>query len=403
MAAAARGDASAEESLSASIERIEGLAGRLNEVRREIAKVIVGQDRVVEEILITLIAGGHALLEGVPGLAKTLLVSTVARITSLTFQRIQFTPDLMPADITGTQVIQSVGATGERRLVFRPGPIFAGVVLADEINRSPPKTQAALLEAMQERQVTAGGARHPLPAPFFVLATQNPIEQEGTYPLPEAQRDRFLFHIKVDYPTLEEEHGIIQRTAGTVIPPEAPAPATAAAARRGFWKGARGAARAPTPPPPAPLPVVGPMEDPSPILSAREILLLQRILRALPVSDYLARFATALVRSTRPAGRSASDEVKSWVAWGAGPRAAQALIFAAKARALLAGRFAVTRADLRSIALPALRHRVIPNFRAEAEGVGADEIVGLVLDAASIASPHPKASIDARTKKLLRL
>ncbi len=349
------------ESLAESLERIEKLRSRILQVKEEIAKAIVGQDRVVDEILMTLLAGGHALLEGVPGLAKTLLVSTVARITSLTFQRIQFTPDLMPADITGTHVIQIVPGTGERKLVFRHGPIFAGVVLADEINRSPPKTQAALLEAMQERQVTAGGIRHPLPAPFLVLATQNPIEQEGTYPLPEAQRDRFLFHIVVDYPSGDEEHQIVVRTTGAAG------------------------------------------EDLQSVLSGEEILLLQRVVRALPFSDHLLRYAAGLVRRTRPAGRFAPPEVKRWVAWGAGPRATQALVLAGKARALIAGRYAVTRADLRAIALPALRHRIIPNFRAEAEGIGSDEIIRVILASTPIATVSQAATYDARTKKLLRL
>jgi MoxR-like ATPase len=349
------------ETLARSLERIHGLGERAAAVRREIAKAIVGQDRVVEEILIALLAGGHALLEGVPGLAKTLLVSTVARVTDLSFNRIQFTPDLMPADITGTQVIQPSPASGERTLGFRPGPIFASVILADEINRTPPKTQAALLEAMQEGQVTAGGVKHPLPHPFLVLATQNPIEQEGTYPLPEAQRDRFLFHVAVDYPSLDEERGIVIRTTGL------------------------------------------PQEGPRPVLSAQEILALKRIVRALPVSDPLTRYATDLVRHTRPDDPSAPEEVKRWVAWGAGPRAVQALLLAGKARALLQGRFAVTRADLRAVALPALRHRLVPNFRAEAEGIGSDELVGFVLGTSLAGLRQEIQAYDARTRKLLRL
>jgi len=349
-----------DETLAASLQRIDGLKEQFRGVRGEIARVIVGQDRVVGEILITLLAGGHALLEGVPGLAKTLLVSTVARITSLDFQRIQFTPDLMPADITGTQMIQMVPETGERRLVFRRGPIFAGVVLADEINRSPPKTQAALLEAMQERQVTAGGGRHPLPSPFLVLATQNPIEQEGTYPLPEAQRDRFLLHVVVDYPAAGEERDILLRTTGTAV------------------------------------------QELKPVISGQEILLLQRIVRALPFGDQLMRYAATLVRRTRPDSRLAPPEVKRYVGWGAGPRATQALILAGKARALLSGRFAVTRADLRAVALPALRHRIIPNFRAEAEGITSDEIIRVVLASTPIAPLPRTGSQDGRTKKLLR-
>jgi MoxR-like ATPase len=349
-----------EERLARSLERIEGLCAQARSVRAEIAKTIVGQDRVVEEILIALLAGGHVLLEGVPGLAKTLLVSTVARVTSLTFSRIQFTPDLMPADITGSQVIQSARGLSERRLHFRRGPLFAGVVLADEINRTPPRTQAALLEAMQEGQVTAGGIRHPLPSPFFVLATQNPIEQEGTYPLPEAQRDRFLFHVVVDYPTLEEERGIVRK-----IDVEAP-------------------------------------PEPGPVISGEDILALRRIVRALPVSEPLLRYAAQLARSSRPDDALASPEVERWVAWGAGPRAPQALILAAKARALLAGRYAVTRADLRSVALPALRHRIIPNFRAEAEGMTTDELVKFIIGAAPGGIPPESRSYDGRTQKLLR-
>ncbi len=337
------------------------LPGRFASIRREVSRVIVGQDDVVEEVIIALLAGGHALLEGVPGLAKTLLVSTIARVTSLTFQRIQFTPDLMPGDITGTQVIGVVQTTGERRLVFRKGPVFAGVVLADEINRSPPRTQAALLEAMGERQVTVGGERHALPSPFMVLATQNPIEQEGTYPLPEAQRDRFLLHILVDYPSFDEERGIVTRTTGT------------------------------------------PGEASHPVLSTGEILLLQRITRALPISDALVRHAAGIVLRTRPASALAPEEVRRWVAWGGGPRATQSLILAAKARALLAGRFAVTRADIHAVALPALRHRIIPNFRAEGEGIDSTEIVRRVLAGTPIASVPRKGRPDDRTAKLLRL
>jgi MoxR-like ATPase len=287
-------------------------------------------------------------------------VSTVARATSLTFRRIQFTPDLMPSDITGTQVIQPVEGGG-RELAFVPGPVFAGVVLADEINRSPPKTQAALLEAMAERQVTAGGRRHRLPEPFIVLATQNPIEQEGTYALPEAQRDRFLLHIVIDYPSLEEERGVILRTTGAAA------------------------------------------GEASPVISAGEIVLLQRMVRALPMAEPLVRHAADLVRRTRPASAGAPPEVRRYVGWGAGPRATQAIILAAKAKAFLAGRFAVTRADLREAAVPALRHRVIPNFRAEGEGIGPDDLVRIVLAATPAAAVHRQAVPDARTRKLLRL
>src|ERR1041385_9225157 len=297
--------AAPEAGAAALLEGLERTPEILRSVRTEIARVIVGQDRVVEEILITLLAGGHALLEGVPGLAKTLLVSTVARITSLTFQRIQFTPDLMPADITGSQVIGQDPLTGERKLIFRPGPVFAGIVLADEVNRSPPKTQASLLEAMGERQVTVGGGRHALSAPFLVLGTQNPIEQEGTYPLPEAQRDRFLFQVLVDYPELEEERAIVERTTGA------------------------------------------PTGEPRAVLTGAEILRLQRVVRAMPAPEHLMRYAATIVRRTRPGTRVTAEFVDRYVGWGAGPRATQALVLAGKARALLAGRFVPTRADVR--------------------------------------------------------
>ena len=343
-----------------TLARLDALSKKLATLRDEIGRVIVGQDLVVEEILITLLAGGHALLEGVPGLAKTLLVSTVARTLNLAFSRIQFTPDLMPADITGNQLLQQDPISGERRLVFRPGPVFAGVVLADEINRTPPRTQAALLEAMQEGFVTAGGARHKLPVPFLVLATQNPIEQEGTYPLPEAQRDRFLFHIAVDYPSHREEEEILRRTVGVIS------------------------------------------SSAGSVLGAEEILELRRLVRALPSPEPLLRFATELVRSTRPDDPLASAGVRRNVAWGAGPRAVQALILASKARALLQGRFAASRADLRSVAIAALRHRVVPSFRAEGDGISALEILGGVLDPAAGRSFRGE-EFDARTKELLRL
>ncbi len=308
-----------------------------DKLRRELGKVIVGQDEVVEQLLTAVFGRGHCILVGVPGLAKTLLISTLSRTLSLTFRRIQFTPDLMPADITGTEVIQEDRATGERTFKFVKGPVFANVVLADEINRAPPKTQAALLEAMQEHQVTAGGKRYPLDEPFFVLATQNPIEQEGTYPLPEAQLDRFMFHVKVDYPSAEEELQIVQRTTGGVA------------------------------------------QDVSTLLTAEEILAVQETVRRVPVADSVVAYAVRLVRATRVTKPEAPDFVKDWVRWGAGPRAAQYLILGAKARALVHGRTYVSTDDVKAVAHPVLRHRVLTNFQAEAEGVTPDIVVDRLL------------------------
>ena len=307
-------------------------------LRTAVHGTIVGQDRVIDEVMIALACGGHALIEGVPGLAKTLLVSTLARSMSLGFSRIQFTPDLMPSDMTGTEVIEEDRASGTRRLRFVPGPIFANVILADEINRTPPKTQSALLEAMQERQVTVGGVNHRLPEPFFVLATQNPIEQEGTYPLPEAQLDRFMLQVKIGYPTAEDEAEIVRRTTGT-------------------------------PPPP-----------PVPVLSESDVRSIQRLVREVPVADHVVRYALRIVRATRAAQDPASavgapKSVVDYVAWGAGPRASQFLVLAAKARALLSGAPTVTPDDIRAVAVPVLRHRVQLNFNAQADGVGADRIV----------------------------
>ncbi len=306
-------------------------------LKDELAKVIVGQDQVVEETLVAFAAGGHALLEGVPGLAKTLLISTLAAATRLTFNRIQFTPDLMPADITGTEMIREDKATGTRELVFLPGPVFASVILADEINRTPPKTQAALLEAMQERQVSAGGKRRPLPAPFFVLATQNPIEQEGTYPLPEAQLDRFLLKIVVGYPSENDELEIIRRTTG--------------APRAGVQA----------------------------VLEGETLLNLQLLVRDTPVADGVLRYALALVRATRPASEGGHPEVAPLLQWGAGPRAGQALVLSAKARATLRGRAFVTLEDIRAMAKPVLRHRMHASYEAEAQGLSADAIIDKVL------------------------
>ncbi len=317
-------------------ERVRSAHARL---RQELGKMIVGLDEVIDQLLISIFARGHCLLVGVPGLAKTLLISTLARSLSLTFNRIQFTPDLMPADITGTEVIQEDRATGQRGFKFIRGPIFANVILADEINRTPPKTQAALLEAMQERQVTAGGRKHPLDPPFFVLATQNPIEQEGTYPLPEAQLDRFMFLVKVDYPSLDEEERIVQMTT-------------------------------------APRDV-----EVSQVLTGPEILEIQEVVRRVPIPDHVVHYVLRLVRATRVGTPEAPDLVRQRVAWGAGPRASQFLILAAKARALLAGRLYVSVEDVRAVALPVLRHRVLTTYGAEAEGYTSDRIVRELLDA----------------------
>jgi MoxR-like ATPase len=339
------------------------LVDRLEEVilrfRIQLGRVVVGQDRVVEELLLTLLAGGHAILEGVPGLAKTLIVQSLSCVLSLDYGRVQFTPDLMPSDVTGTLVVREDPVSGERSFVFQKGPIFVNLLLADEINRTPPKTQAALLEGMSETFVTVGGRRHFLPQPFFVLATQNPIEQEGTYPLPEAQLDRFLFKIVVDYPNAAEEYEVIRRTTGTETKTLAP------------------------------------------VVSRAEILSLQRIVRALPVSHHVQEYATRLVRRSRPEDRTAPDWIREYVSWGAGPRAAQALILAAKARTLLGGRFSVTRGDIREVAFPVLRHRILPNFQAEAEGHSPEDLIARLLLETSFFSKDDR--YDEVTRRLLRL
>ncbi|MGE0190707.1 MAG: AAA family ATPase [Planctomycetota bacterium] len=306
-------------------------------VRKELSKVIVGLDDVIEQLLISIFARGHCLLVGVPGLAKTLLISTVARSLHLSFNRIQFTPDLMPADITGTEVIQEDRTTGQRAFKFIRGPIFANVILADEINRTPPKTQAALLEAMQERQVTVGGTKHPLDPPFFVLATQNPIEQEGTYPLPEAQLDRFMFLVRVDYPSLEEEQQIVEMTTR---------------------------------------PMSAQVEG---VLSGEDILAIQDAVREVPIADHVVRYVLRLVRSTRHAEADAPELVRQRVSWGAGPRASQFMILAAKTRALLRGRAHVSTEDVKAVAKPVLRHRVLLNYGAQAEGWTSDRLIDELL------------------------
>ncbi|MGO8745243.1 MAG: AAA family ATPase [Thermoguttaceae bacterium] len=321
---------------------------KLNEAYRlitgQMGRVIVGQQQVVEELLIAMFAGGHCLLVGVPGLAKTLMIRTLASALSLDFSRIQFTPDLMPSDITGTEVIQEDKLSGTRELRFLKGPVFANVLLADEINRTPPKTQAALLEAMQEHQVTVGGKRHLMAEPFFVLATQNPIEQEGTYPLPEAQLDRFMLNTFVDYPNEEDELEIVKRTTADIV------------------------------------------VQATPTLNAAEILNLQRIVRRVPVADHIARYALQLARHTRPHKGQAPDFVRNYVSWGAGPRASQYLVLGAKARAVLQGRFYAGCDDIRAVAYPVLRHRIMTNFNAEAEGIKTDEIIRRLIETTAVAN-----------------
>ncbi len=328
---------------SVTVESPEDMAAEMQaantRITNEIHKVIVGQDEVIEELLTAIFCGGHALVVGVPGLAKTLLISTVAKTMSLGFSRIQFTPDLMPSDMTGTEVIEEDKSTGSRELRFVKGPIFSNVILADEINRTPPKTQAALLESMQERQVTAGGMRHPLPAPFFVLATQNPIEQEGTYPLPEAQLDRFMFNIKITYPTEEQELRIVQQTTSLE---EAGVEA---------------------------------------VINGEEVLRIQQLVRMVPVADHVVRYALHLTRATRiREGGEKPEVVQNYVSWGAGPRASQYLVLAAKAKAVLSGHSHVMPEHIKSVALPVLRHRIITNFNAEADGINTDDIIQSLLD-----------------------
>ena len=319
------------------IQAVHRLKEAYQQITTELSKVVIGQKQVIEELLVAMFARGHCLLVGVPGLAKTLMIRTVADALALQFSRIQFTPDLMPSDITGTEVIQEDKATGQREFRFVQGPIFGNVILADEINRTPPKTQAALLEAMQEHQVTVGGRKHMLPEPFFVLATQNPIEQEGTYPLPEAQLDRFMFHVWVDYPSADEELEIIKRTTADIE------------------------------------------VQITPTLHAEDIAALTRIVRKVPVADHVARYAMQLARLTRRQEPDAPDFVREYVQWGAGPRASQYLVLGAKARAVLLGRFFVTHDDIRAIAPPVLRHRLKMNFNADAAGVSADEVIRRLL------------------------
>ncbi|MFQ5636462.1 MAG: AAA family ATPase [bacterium] len=320
------------------LEIVKQLKQAHDTLAEEIGKIIVGQSHIIEELLISLLARGHCLLVGVPGLAKTLLISTLSKVLDLTFNRIQFTPDLMPSDITGTEIIEDDASTGHKAFKFVKGPVFANIVLADEINRTPPKTQAALLQAMQEHEVTAAGTTYTLEEPFFVLATQNPIEQEGTYPLPEAQLDRFMFNLWVDYPSHEEEAQIVKSTTSAYE---------------------------------AKLEV---------ILRTDEILNLQKLVRRVPVADHVIDYAVSLVRNTRPNENGAPDFIRDWISWGAGPRASQYLILGAKTRAILQGRPTPEVADVKAIAKPVLRHRLVSNFNAEAENVGTVDIVERLLE-----------------------
>ena len=319
------------------LDAVAELADAHDQILAEIGKQIIGQRRVIDQLLVALFARGHTLFVGVPGLAKTLLISTLAETLNLSFQRIQFTPDLMPADITGTEVLEEDHATGRRTFRFIKGPVFANLVLADEINRTPPKTQAALLQSMQEYRVTAGGHTHDLPLPFLVFATQNPIEQEGTYPLPEAQLDRFMFQVDVDYPSEAEEEEIVRQQTSDYRPELAR------------------------------------------VLSPQRILRLQELVRRVPAADHVIKYAVALARETRPASATAPPFVKEYIAWGAGPRASQFLILAGKARAILDGRFAVSIDDVAALARPTLQHRLILNYRAEAEGVRPGDLVDRLL------------------------
>jgi len=335
---------------------VKKLKDAFNEIKRQLARVIVGQDQVIEELLIALFSRGHVILEGVPGLAKTLMISTLARTLSLAFSRIQFTPDLMPSDITGTEVIEENRSTGHREFKFLEGALFANIILADEINRTPPKTQAALLEAMQERQVTVGRVRHRLGDPFFVLATQNPIEQEGTYPLPEAQQDRFMFKVFVKYPSFKEEFEIARRTTSIQV------------------------------------------DEVASVLSGDQILELQRLVRRVPVTDHVIQYTLALVRQTRISEPGSPKFVRDWLSWGAGPRAVQFLILGGKARALLYGRTHVQCDDIQALAYPVLRHRILTNFTAASEGVTTDDVIKKLIQ--QTPSKEGELSQDERFRKI---
>jgi MoxR-like ATPase len=337
----------AEDDLAA-VKRCQAAYAR---IRGELAKVIVGQENVIEQVLVAVLSRGHALLEGVPGLAKTLLISSLAEATHLSFKRIQFTPDLMPSDVTGTEIIQEDPDTRQRAYRFLPGPLFANMILADEINRTPPKTQAAMLEAMQERQVSSGGTRHRLPEPFFVLATQNPLEQEGTYPLPEAQLDRFLLYIRVDYPSDVEEWEIARRVT------------------------------------------TGQQGQIEPVLSGDDLTELQDLVKRVPVSDQVLGYAWAMVRASRPGQKEAAEFVDRWVEWGAGPRGVLTLVMAAKARAILHGRYHATVGDVQAMAKPALRHRIAGNYAAQANAVTSDSLVEMLMEAVPADRTYEKPAV----------
>ena len=345
-----------DQSAAPDPEAVNLLTSARDKISAELSQVIVGQEQVIEELLISLFSQGHCLLEGVPGLAKTLLISTLARTLNLSFSRIQFTPDLMPADITGTEILEENRSTGARERRFLEGPIFSNIVLADEINRTPPKTQAALLEAMQERQVTVGRVRHPLSDPFFVLATQNPIEQEGTYPLPEAQQDRFMFKVFVDYPTFNDEFEVARRTT-TIL-----------------------------------------QDNVQPVLTGEQILQLQQTVREVPVTDHVIRYALSLVRQTRVNNPGVPEFVEEMVGWGAGPRAVQFLILGGKARALMYGRSHVSTDDIQAIAKPVLRHRIVVNFAAESDGVTSDQVIERLIDCTP--TKEDELTSDARFQKI---
>ncbi len=324
---------------------------------KEVHKVIIGQDEMIEQMIICIFARGHCLTIGVPGLAKTLTVSTLARAMHLKFSRIQFTPDLMPSDITGTEIIDVDPTTGKRSFRFVHGPIFANIVLADEINRTPPKTQAALLQAMQEYEVTVGGKTYPLEQPFFVMATQNPIEQEGTYPLPEAQLDRFMLSINITYPTRAEERDIVMATTQIT------------------------------------------KQEIQPVLTGRDIIWIQQLVRQVPIAQHMVDYAVDIVRATRPKEPPSPDFVKNWLAWGAGPRAAQNIVLTAKARAILHGRFAVTADDIRAMVFPVLRHRIFTNFNADAEGVDVDQILEKILEVVPEPTYGEKLPVSSRSPR----
>jgi MoxR-like ATPase len=343
---------STHSSLPPEAQAVRELATAYEQMSEQISRIIVGQKAVVEQLLMALFSRGHCLLEGVPGLAKTLLVSTVSKILHLSFKRIQFTPDLMPADITGTDILQDDPETNRRKFMFLQGPIFANMVLADEINRTPPKTQAALLEAMQEHHVTAGANTYHLPEPFFVLATQNPIEQEGTYPLPEAQLDRFMFNIVVSYPSRNEELQIMKQTTSNYKP------------------------------------------ELQPILDGKQILRLQDVVRQIVVADHVFAYAVDLVRNTRPRETGVPKFVPELIAWGAGPRASQYLVLGGKARAILHGRMHVTTEDIREVAFPVLRHRLVTTFNADAEGISRDQIIKRLIE--TVPLPQEEAAARAR-------